>query len=259
MSAFTLTGYAQDGTKRWVLNGTGAHVDGTVVTILRPDGIGYEPERTATLTAGAAQMNQTTRHVRLEHDVTIHTSDGLWLTAPVLHWIPDENQMATDSPVRIETDHMLLRGRGLEGLTQLKRATIARDIELVLNPSDADEPPAAGARRQVVITCDGPLAFDYERNIATFEQNVHVQDPRGDLYADRLVAYLDGKTHTIRYADAIGRVRIHQHQNTALSERAVYEPASGKITLVGRPSLLVYPSEEGDQDVPLSFGGLAPD
>jgi len=252
MSAFTLTGYKEDGSKRWVLNGQGASADGHIVTIQQPDAVGYEPGRTAVLTASTAQVNQTNRHVRLEHDVTIHTSDGLWFTSPVLHWIPDQNQMATDLPVRIETDHMLLRGRGAHGLTQLKQATIFRDIELVLNPSD-HEPPD-GAAKQVVITCDGPLDFDYERNVATFHQNVHVKDPSGDLYSDTLVAYLDPRTHTIRYAEATGNVRIHQHQNTAVSERAVYEPAIGKITLLGSPSLLIYPEADGPSRLP---GGLA--
>ncbi len=268
MSGFTLTGYKEDGSKRWVLHGEDASADGPIVTIRRPDAIGYDPGRTAYLKASAAQVNQTNRHVRLEHDVTVHTSDGLWLTSPVLHWIPDQNQMVTDQPVRIETDHMLLRGRGARGLTQLKQATIFQDIELVLNPSDHDRSTPtggipgqtatrAGAGQQVIITCDGPLAFDYERNVATFHRNVHVKDPNGDLYSDTLVAYLNQNTHTIRYAEATGHVRIHQHQNTAVSERAVYEPAIGTITLVGTPSLLIYPETKG-QETPLSFSGLDP-
>ena len=84
-----------------------------------------------------------------------------------------------------------------------------------------------------------------------------MKDPNGDLYSDTLVAYLDPASHTIRYAEASGRVRIHQEQNTALSERAVYEPAIGKITLLGRPSLLVYPSQGANQNTQISFGGLA--
>ena len=268
MSAFTLTGYEPDGRKRWTLNGEGASADGAIMTILKPDGISYDAApthpgqepgraRTAYLRAGAAQMNQTNRHVRMEHEVTVHTSDGLWLTAPVLHWIPDQNEVSTDTPVRIETDHMLLRGRGLDGFTQLKRAVIAEDVEMVLNPTDHER--ATDDPKQVIITCDGPLVFDYEHQIATFEQNVHVKDPNsGDLYSDKLIAYLDEKTRTIRYAEAIGRVRIHQDQNTALSERAIYQPAIGKVTLVGKPSLLVYPSPS-NEPVQLSFGGLAGD
>ena len=136
---------------------------------------------------------------------------------------------------------------------------------MVLNPGDekaaSDIPPGqagarAGAGQQVTITCDGPLTFDYEHHVATFEKNVHVKDPSGDLYSDILIAYLDEATHTIRYADALGHVRIQQGQNTALSERAVYEPAIGKITLVGRPSLLIYPDSNTPQPTRLSFGGL---
>ncbi len=150
---------------------------------------------------------------------------------------------------------MLIRGRGLRGRTELKQSTIFADVELVLNPSD-DELP--GERTQVIITCDGPLSFDYVNNVAIFEENVYVQDPRGDLYSDTLVAYLDETSHAIRYAEAIGRVRMEQYQNTALSERAIYEPAIGKITLVGQPSLLVYPDSDGG-DQTLAFGGLAAD
>ena len=252
MSTFMLTGYRQNGSKEWELQGQGASANGQIVTIHRPSGVGYDPQRTAYLSASLAQVNQTTRHIRLEHDVAIHTSDGLWFFAPLLHWAPDRNEASTDTPVKLETDHMLLWGRGMTGLTQLKRATLLTDIELILNPSDRE----LGAPAQHVrITCDGPLTFDYERNVATFEQNVHVEDPTGDLYSDTLVAYIDQATHTIRYAEATGRVRIVQSQNTAYSDRAMYEPRIGKITLAGKPSLLVYPSGQTAGPA-VSFGGL---
>src|SRR3989338_4315802 len=254
LSAFTLTSHGADGAKRWELSGQGASMSGNIVTVLKPDGVGYDQTRTSYLKASAAQVNQTNRHVRLEHDVTIHTSDGLWLTTPVMHWIPDQDLMATDDPVRIETDHMLIRGRGAKGFAGLKQAVLFEDIELVLNPGDHE--PGLTVDKHVTITCDGPLTFDYEHHIATFEQNVHVKDPNGDLYSDKLIAYLDQVTRTIRYAEAIGRVRIVQHANIANSDRAIYEPNIGKITLVGKPSLLVYPEESGDTPT-LSFGGLA--
>jgi LPS export ABC transporter protein LptC len=254
MTEFTLAGYEPDGSKRWELVGEGASVEDDIVTIHKPNGIGREPGRTAYLTAAAAQMRQSDRHVRLEHDVVVHTSDGLWLSTPLLHWIPDQNQLATESPVRLETDRMLLRGIGARGLTQLKQATIFTDVELVLSPAESQLP--GGARQHVTITCDGPLSFDYENEIATFEQNVHIQDPGGDLYSDTLIAYLNGETHTIRYAEAAGRVRIVQHQNTANGERAIYEPEAGTFSLVGQPSLLIYPEGHGGAQIPL--GGLGP-
>ncbi|MDP3702818.1 MAG: LPS export ABC transporter periplasmic protein LptC, partial [Candidatus Omnitrophota bacterium] len=127
LSAFTLTSHSVEGTKRWELSGQGASMNGNIVSVLKPDGVGYDQTRTSYLKASAAQVNQTNHHVRLEHDVTIHTSDGLWLTTPVMYWIPDLDQMATDNPVRIETDHMLIRGRGATGFAGLKQAVLLED------------------------------------------------------------------------------------------------------------------------------------
>ena len=252
MSAFTLAGYDPQGGKEWTLEGDGATVEGDVVTIRRPNAVGYDEARTAYLTASTAQVQQATKNIRLEHDVTIHTSDGVWLNSPVLHWLPNEHRMTTDEPVRIETDHALIRGRGAYGLTELKQVQVLRDVEVVLNPTD-HEPLTK--RTHVTITCDGPLSFDYDRNIAVFERNVRVQDPNGDLYADTLVAYLNGVSHTIRYAEATGKVRIVQDQNTAYSDRAIYEPARGTITLVGKPSLVAQPDASAPA-LPMDFSGL---
>lgn len=272
MDGFTMAGYASDGTKKWALEGTGADIEGTVVTINRPDGIGYDvselsipapatapsgPPRTAYLTASIAQMEQESRRVRMEHDVTIHTSDGLWLMSPLLYWLPDRDELTTEQPVRLETDHMLLRARGATGHATLKEAVFLRDIELVLNPTSEESFPvsgeeASGPRRHVMITCDGPLTFDYTRYIATFEQNVHVKDGDSDLYSDTLVAYLDQETRTIRYAEATGRVRITQGPHTALGKKAVYEPRDSRMTLLGSPSLTVYPDEKAP--TPLAQG-----
>ena len=252
MQTFTMVGYAPTGAKRWELVGTGATVEGAWVTIRQPNAVGFSPDRKAYMTASLAHIEQTSRRIRLEHDVTMHTSEGLWLMSPVMYWLPDQEELLTEDIVRLETDHMLVRGRGATGHSQLKRAQIQRDVDVVLNPTDEKTPagpspaPASaqgGGPGHVHITCDGPLSFDYERHIARFEHNVHVVDRQGDIYSDTLVAYLDRVTRTIRYAEALGHVRIVQGTNTATSERAVYEPAFGKVTLVGSPSLVLYPDD----------------
>ena len=116
-------------------------------------------------------------------------------------------------------------------------------LEMVLNPTD-NHPP--GEHPHTTITCDGPLSFDYARNIAVFEQNVHIKDDQGDLYSDKLVAYLDQTTHAIRYAEATGRVRIVQGPHSASGARAVYEPAKSRVTLLDAPSLVVFPEQKTD-------------
>jgi len=254
MASFTMDGFDTNGSKRWDLRGTGAVAEGDVVTVLHPDGVGYQragtadgpsaarswrdQARTTYLTASLAHVNQVNHRIWLEHDVAVHTSDGLWLFSPSAYWLSDESQLETEAPVRIESDHMLLRGRGAVAHTQLQQAVIRRDVELVLNPTSDERP---GEVQHAQITCDGPLTFDYDASIATFEDNVHINDVQGDVYSDKLVAYVNQQTHTINYAEATGHVRIVQGAHTAYSERAVYEPGRHKITLLGSPSLLVLP------------------
>ena len=241
MDTFYASGYETTGRKSWEMKGTTATVEGQVVSIQHPDGIGYQPDRITYLTSSVAQMDQVSHRIRFEHDVSIRTNDRLWLSSPQLYWLPDRHEMVTDEPVRLETDHMLVFGRGATGRQELKQAVILRDIEVILNPKPNDGP---GPVQHVLITCDGPLSFDNDQQIAIFEQNVHVKDPQGDLYSDKLVAYLDQTTRTIRYAEATGHVRIVQTGNTAAGERAIYEPTKGKLTLVGSPSLLVTKQQD---------------
>ena len=264
MAGFTMDGFDGSGAKRWDLRGTGAVAEGDVVTVQHPDGVGYQQAKTPAhgaaatwrdqasttyLTASLAHINQVNHRIWLEHDVAAHTSDGLWLFSPSAYWLSDENQLVTDEPVRLESEHMLLRGRGAVAQTQLQQAVIHRDVELILNPTE-DEQPGQQVQH-VQITCDGPLTFDYETSIATFEDNVHIVDVQGDLYSDKLVAYVDQQTHTIKYAEATGHVRIVQGGRTAQSERAVYEPGRHKITLLGSPSLLVLPDGTTRPGAPL--------
>ena len=255
MDRFTMEGFAPDGSKRWDLVGTEAAIDGDMVTIQRPSGVGHDPERTAYLDASVAQVNQANRRIRLEHDVTLHTTDGVWLLSPSMYWLPDQNQVLTEAPVRIETDHMLIRGRGAVADTQLKRAKVVRDVEVVLIPTDHE---TVEDIRHVKITCEGPLTFDYEKNIATFEKDVHIEDPQGDLYSDKLVAYLNRETRTISYAEATGAVRIVQGKQTIRGGRAVYEPATGKLTLLDAPSLSISLDDTQQSALPMGGGRRDP-
>ena len=253
MDRFTMEGFAPDGTRRWDLEGTGASIEGEMVSVRNPEGKGYDKARTAHLDARMAHINQTNRRIRLEHQVNIHTSDGVWFQTPMMYWLPDQDQFTTELPVRIETDHMLIRGRGAKGKTQLKVAAVMKDIEVILNPTE--EHPV-GVDHHVKITCDGPLSFDYDHNIATFERNVHVTDPQGEMFSSKLVAYMDPVTRTIAYAEATGDVKILQGGHTAAGGRAVYEPAKGKLTLLDSPSMMLSLEEGKTGGVPvLSLAG----
>lgn len=125
---------------------------------------------------------------------------------------------------------------------------------------DAGQGRAAGSegdkktskKTRTIITCDGEVEFDYEKNIAFFIKNVHVDSEDGSIVADKITVHLDPETRQVKEIVADGNVKIKREENVTYSERATYDAVSKKISLTGRPKLVIY--QEGN-DVNTSFMG----
>lgn len=97
-----------------------------------------------------------------------------------------------------------------------------------------------GARTKTVITCDGEVQFDYEKNQAYFDKNVKVANEDGNINADRITVNMDPSTKKITEIIANGNVRIKRGDNITYSEKATYIEADKKILLTGKPRLVIY-------------------
>jgi hypothetical protein len=109
-------------------------------------------------------------------------------------------------------------------------------------------------KTKTVITCDGSVLFDYERNIANFTDNVHVDSEDGSIIADKITVNLDSDTKQVKEIVAEGNVKIKRGENMTYSEKATYDAVTKKVSLAGRPRLVIY--QEGDSGgVDTSFMG----
>lgn len=99
-------------------------------------------------------------------------------------------------------------------------------------------------KQKTVITCDGDVQFDYEKNIAVFLKNVKVVNEDGVIDADKITVYIDPTTRKLKEIVADGNVKIVRGENTTLSQKASYSEADKKVTLSGNPKLILSP--EGD-------------
>lgn len=120
------------------------------------------------------------------------------------------------------------------------------------------KPKVAGGKDQkktkTVITCDGSVLFDYERNIANFVDNVHVDSEDGSIIADKITVNLDSGTKQVKEIVAEGNVKIKRGDNMTYSEKATYDAVTKKVSLAGRPKLVIY--QEGNEGgVDTSFIG----
>ncbi|MBI4355300.1 MAG: LPS export ABC transporter periplasmic protein LptC [Candidatus Omnitrophica bacterium] len=261
VSTFTVAGYQAGERKKWEVQGASADIMGQQIAMTKVVGTAYGDQETGSITAEQGTMNRESQDIHLEQNVVATTSDGAILKTDQLDWDAQASRVTTDAPVWIARENIESTGRGAEAQPNLKRVSLREDVTVKVHDGPVTAPihradPAGGALATFVgpskqaaapmtITCNGPLNVDYERNVAVFQDHVHVRDARGEVFADIMDVHFDPATHAVKRVVAYGQVRIIRGPNTAKSERAIYEPARGTVTLSGQPRLDIVPGSEG--------------
>lgn len=259
---FSLAGYGERGEKSWDLAGRTADIFDETVQLDEVIGNLYGEEVDIQLTADRGNFHRANGTVSLEDNVTITTSTGAQLKTDSLNWDRKEKFVSTADPVNIKRDNIEVNARGAQGSPNLKQVALEKDVQFDINP--APEAEGLKVKRKTTITCDGPLEIDYEKNVATFKNNVKVQRPDSTIYSDTLDIYFiatagdqedDGgmavagtglQNSSIDKIVARGNVRVVRGDNVSYSEEAVYSAAERKIILKGRPRLVIVSTEELD-------------
>ena len=256
ISEFSLAGYGDRGKKSWDLSGRSADIFDEVVKLKKVIGNLYGKDEDINLTADKGDFNKTDGKVHLEDNVVITTSSGAKLTTDSLDWDRKASLVTTDDDVNIQRQNMVTVGKGIRGETNLKKIALEKDVRVDINPQeqtkdrDKEQLKALAQADKIVITCDGPMDVDYEKNIATFHNNVKVERTDSVIYCDKMelffIAAKGEKKSSEPGASSIdkivcrGNVKIIRGDNTSYSEEAVYTASDKKITLNGRPKLIIY-------------------
>ncbi|OGX07731.1 MAG: LPS export ABC transporter periplasmic protein LptC, partial [Omnitrophica WOR_2 bacterium GWA2_47_8] len=240
---FNLQGFTDRGEKAWDVNGDTADVSGNVIRISNVVANSYEDEK-VNLTAKVGMINKDSGNIHLEDDVVITSQIGAILTTDSLDWERNNDLVKTPDPVKITHEKMVTTGTGMVAHPNLKTAQLNEDV--TVNMEDDSEPSAP---KKVVITCDGPLELDQAKNIAIFNEHVvAIQDGGRELHADMVELYFDPQTKKIQRMICIGNVVVVQGENKSYSDKAVYSGADQKITLSGRPKLIMVTQDKGGLD-----------
>jgi len=253
---FSLSGYGEKGKKSWDLAGQSADIFNEVVKLKKVVGNNYAQNDTINLTADKGDFNKKSGVVHLEDNVVITTASGTTLTTDTLDWDRKQQIVKTLDKVNLSRQDMNLTGQGAQGQTALKQIMVEKDVRLDIQAQDK----LADKKEKIVITCDGPLDVDYEKNIAIFNNNVKVEKPDMTIYSDKMQVYFtpnkkedqapaQGTSAISSSIDKIvaqGNVRIVRGENTSFSQEAIYTAADKKITLTGRPQIIIYQTENMD-------------
>jgi len=250
---FSLSGYGDKGKKAWDLAGKSADIFTDVVKLKSVLGNLYDEKEKIKLTADKGDFNKTSGLVHLEDNVIVTTSSGAKLTSDSLDWDRKQQLLSTVSRINLQKDELNLQGIGASTKPDLKKIQLEKDVRLDIAQQNKNKTKS----EKIVITCRGPLDIDYDKNIAVFNNEVKVERPDAVIYSDKMEVYFNAdkakaKTDSaslvtagsIERIVALGNVRITQGENISYSDKAVYTALNKKVTLTGRPQLVIYQTEQ---------------
>ncbi|MFH0790028.1 MAG: LPS export ABC transporter periplasmic protein LptC [Candidatus Omnitrophota bacterium] len=267
ISDFSLAGYGDKGKKAWEIAGKSADIFTEVIKLKDITGNLYGETENTRLTSQKGDFNKAEGKIHLEDNVVITTTSGAKLTTDSLDWDRKNQIVSTKDIVNIVRENMWTKACGLRGEPSLKKVNLEEDVKVEIQPQNQSQDKEAAlsvnGKERIVITCDGPLEIDYEKNIAVFNNNVKVDRQESQIYADRMEIYFlksDKKNNAERKTELSdpgasvmgntqidklvcrGNVKIIRGENTSYSEEAVYSNIDKKIILSGRPRLVLYSS-----------------
>ncbi|MBL7069890.1 MAG: LPS export ABC transporter periplasmic protein LptC [Candidatus Omnitrophica bacterium] len=258
---FSLAGYGERGKKTWDLSGKTADIFENTVKLKDLTGNLYGKEEDVKLTAKEGDFDRSNGRIHVEKDVVITTSSGAKLTTDSLDWDRSNSVVSTDDVVNITRQNLFTRGRGARGEMALNKMNLEEEVLVEFTPEI--EGAAAGdssEAKKIVITCDGPLEIDYQKNVAIFNNNVKVDREDSQIYSEIMELYFSSKDTKEAPEDATGDPMIMGNQidkiiarhnvktvrgdNITYSEEAVYSVGENKVILSGRPKLLIYSTDD---------------
>lgn len=256
---FSVAGFGEKGKKSWDLSGKSADIVADNIKLNDLTGNMYGEKETIKLTSDSGDFDRSNGKVHLEDNVVITTSSGAQLTTDSLDWDRKNEVVSTKDKVNIEKDNMTVMAQGAMGHPNLNTLSFEKDVQVQLEDKNA---PSAqeSTKNKVIITCDGSLDIDYQKNIAVFNKNVKVDRDGSQIYSDTMEVYFitnkevkqkkEGESpfmgSDVDKIVAKGNVKIVRGENVSYSDEAVYAAADRKITLLGRPKLIIYSSEDMD-------------
>ncbi|OGW83672.1 MAG: LPS export ABC transporter periplasmic protein LptC [Omnitrophica bacterium GWA2_52_8] len=246
--SFSFSKYTPSGEKEIEIEGDSANILTKNVLLMNVVAKAYAEETPVTITADKGQYDKVNSQVYLRENVVATTEDGTRMMTEELDIDPGAKVLETNVQTEVIKDNINIEGVGARGDSGLKKVKFKKNVTVVVqDPENKSEGPT-------VITCDGPLVIDYEKNIAHFKDNVVAEDFRGKLYSDIMDVYYNRVSRRVSKIVAIGNVVIESPEgNQTFSDNVIYLADEGRVILGGDAEALYFKEEQfGDTDA----GGL---
>jgi LPS export ABC transporter protein LptC len=257
MLDFNLAGYGAKGQKTWEVQGGSMDMQGNDVKINDITAHMYGVKDSMVVTADHGSMDKANGIVYLTDNVRAVADSGAEMNTDSLSWAQKEQRISTDDQVHITKDNMTASAKGLEANPDFKVAKFGKDVQVTLDDKkekvkkDSSQSPGIGfGTGRVVITCEGPMELNYEKNTAVFEKNVKVEGDsgQGTMFADKMTIIFSSEAKQIDKLVAQGNVKIVRGENTSYSDGLIFTGADKRLVLTGRPKLVMFPQEAKEEE-----------
>ena len=244
---FSFTKYTAAGAKEIEIEGDSADLLAKTVDLMNVVAKAYAEQTPVTITADEGQYNKDKNLVHLSKNVVATTEDGTRLLTEKLDIDPAQRTLETDVRASVKKQTINIDGDGARGDSQLKKVNFKKNVRVVIK--DTEQALNEGAKGPTVITCDGALDIDYEKNIAYFNDNVVTTDDRGKLSADHMQVFYDKGQKRVAKIIATGNVVIENPDgNKTYSDNVIYLAEEGRVIL-GGDTEAVYAGGEAPEDL----------
>lgn len=241
--SFSFSKYSTQGKKELEIEGDTANILAKSVALSNVIAKAYADETPVTVTADQGIFDKSTSTIHLEKNVVATTQEGARLLTDSLRIHPKEKSLETDVKVSVKKDNIDVDGLGAEGDSELKKVEFRKNVTVVIQNDNPEIPIPT------VITCDGPLEINYDRNIAHFHNNVVATDHRGKLTADAMDVFYDKMTKKLDTIQAMGNVVITTPEgNATYSDEVIYKVKEGRIVMGGGTEAVYFPGTNSAED-----------
>ena len=225
---FSFSKYDTNGKRELEIEGDSANIFSKNIFFNNVLAKAFAEDSPITITADNGVFDKSTNNVHLQKNVIATTNTGTRLLTEELDINPNQKTVETEVHAKVKRENLHVEGIGASGDSQLKKVNFRKNVTVVVqNPETETKTPT-------IITCDGPLEIDYERNIAHFSKNVIATDERGKLFADFMDVFYSQTTKKIYKIIATGSVVIvNKDGHQTYSDNAIYLAEEGKIILGG--------------------------
>ena len=239
--SFSFSKYTTSGDKEIEIEGDTADVFARSVLLKNVIAKAYAEESPVTITADQGTVDKATSRVRLDKNVVATTENGTRLLTETLDILPTRKILETEAEAEVKKDNISIEGEGAQGDSRLKKVKFKKKVTVIVKKPDSEK------GIPTVITCDGPLVVDYDKNVARFHDNVLAEDERGKLRADVMDVYYNKDSRRVAKIVATGNVIVENPDgNQTFSDNVIYLAEEGRIILGGDAEALY---KEGSQSV----------